>query len=124
MSLQYPTRQDHIDPQIRRVVPCGANQMTQRGGDTLVIFTNNEWVCSSGHCSDYKDLPGLRRPELDPVAWIQANLHALSVHLPTELCTVHEDGDDDRWGMDGHLWKDGHEQKLTLCLPLTNPKIL
>lgn len=122
------TRQDHIDPLIQEVHACNSSSCGPR--TTMAIFTRPRgpivdfepvWVCSSGHCSDYDDIPNLRRPELDPVEWIKAHPLRLMESLPVEKCVEHEEPmthDARFWGMDGHLWRSGLSQELKLCLPL------
>lgn len=117
------TRQDHIDPLIASVAPCQAPG--HRNGEVQVLFVNGAWVCSSCHVSDYAEVPYLRRPELDVVAWVAANVKDVARSLPTKLCTHHEMGPPyDRfaeWGWEGHLWLDGEDHStLKLCLPRTN----
>ena len=119
------TRQDHIDPLVIKVQKCEAPGCGP--GSIQVLFqiagyTKHEfpvWVCSSGHCSDYDNVPNLRKPEDDPVAWIQANARELSRVLDVKLCSEHEDQDPmgETWGMSGHIWLDGHYQIAKLCLP-------
>ena len=48
------TRQDHIHPLVRQIVPCVADGPFNRRNrhDTMVVFTNGTFVCSSGHCND------------------------------------------------------------------------
>lgn len=116
------TRQDHIDRQIRAVGPCMAHRM-HRSGEVVVIFANDEWVCSSGHVSEYDNLPGLRTPERDPLEWVKENAFKLAQALPVAPCSAHsahysEIAYEADWGLAGHLYVTGHERKLTLCLPL------
>lgn len=111
------TYQDHIDPQISSVHPCDSHFGKHRG-DTKVVFVSGEWVCSSGHTSS-NDIPTLRVPGRDPVAWVQENVVKIVRELPVQECTAHKAGTM-LWGMDGHLWWDqdtNESATLKLCLP-------
>lgn len=117
------TRQDHIDPLVLKVQKCHTPGCRPHG--IMVLFqiagyTKQEfpvWVCSSGHCSDYEDLPNLRKPEDDPYAWLQKNARELMNFIEPRKCVTHEDPDplENAWGQEGHLWSFHGESKL--CLP-------
>lgn len=123
------TRQDHIDPLVQKIQKCGAPGCGS--GSIQVIFTRPAgyiknfdpvWVCSSGHCSDYDDIPGLRKPEDDPYAWIKVNTRELMNYIEPMKCDAHapmgpnDALPHDHWGQKGHLWwLNGSELKL--CLP-------
>lgn len=116
------TRQDHIDPQVSEVRPCGAAMIHQRGTDMMVIFTNGEWVCSSGHVSDYDKLPTLRRPELDVKLWVKEHHERIARELPVKACPQHAaDAKWTNWGHEGHIWFEEMNSigVMTICLPQT-----
>ena len=116
--MRIKTRQDHIDPQISQVTKCGAPGHSPSNRDTLVIFVNNTWVCSSGHCDNYDELPYLRAENLDPAAWVLKNAVKVAQMLPVEACRQHEeDAPPIDWRPYGHLWTDGIDHTLKLCLP-------
>lgn len=114
--MKILTRQDHIDPLVIKVQKCGSTGCGP--GSTQVFmqvarYTKNEfpvWVCSSGHCSDYDEIPNLRKSEDDPYAWIQQNTRKLMNYIEPMKCDAHaEMGPNDApprddWGQEGHLW--------------------
>lgn len=88
----------------------------------MVIFTNHEWVCSSGHVSDYDKIPVLRRPDLDNVEWMKKNYERVAREIPVKTCADHSPGAKlTNWGWDGHLWRD-NLITLSLCLPRLSPR--
>lgn len=132
-DLTYLTRQDHIDPLVQKVQKCHAPGCGPRS--IQVLFTRPRgyvkdfdpvWVCSSGHCSDYDEIPNLRRPELDPQAWLEQNARSLMNYIGPMLCDAHAPMSprdlpaDMSWGQDGHLWT--LDNSLKLCLPRTARK--
>lgn len=120
--MKIKIMQEHIDPQISKVQKCGS---PGNHHDTMVIFSNGEWVCSSAHVSDYDLIPSLRTPDVDPYAWVIVNAMRVVQTIPTELCFEHEDKDNPdgkNWGQEGHLfYSDRHNQTVRLCLPKTRP---
>lgn len=123
--MRHWTNQDHIDREIAKVERCGAHG-NFRHGETMVIFTNQTVVCSSGHVHTYDntDIPNLRTPELDPVEWVKANALKIVGGIKHDVCSDHLDTlENDNWGMDGHLYWARPDYNLTLCLPMTNRKV-
>jgi hypothetical protein len=125
--MRTMTRQDHIDPLVQKIQKCYAPGC---GPSSIqVMFTRPAghikdfepvWVCSSGHCSDYDDIPTLRKPEDDPYAWIQKNTRELMNFIEPRKCAAHapmglNDVSPYLWGQDGHLWVSDSE--FCLCLP-------
>lgn len=114
----YLTRQDHIDPRIRGIHPsptkCGGTVVEfvevgyVKGGPAI-------WMCSCGHSMG--EVPNLRRSDLDPMEWVRAHPLEIAKSIDIEICPAHEIGE--RWRLDGHLWFDGPNKILTLCLPNT-----
>lgn len=114
------TRQDHIDPLIREVRKCPAHDFDRNHPFTAVFFTNNEWVCSSGHVSSLTKIPALRSPELDPVAWCRVHSDQIAKQLKVEPCFDHNaDAEPTNWMPDGHIWLAGNQGDPRLCLPRT-----
>lgn len=129
------TRQDHIDPLVQKIQKCGAAGCGPNS--VQVIFTRPRgyivnfdpvWVCSSGHCSDYDEIPNLRTPELDPVEWVKAHAERLVKNsIGVMLCDAHAPmapGDlppDMSWGQEGHPWALDTDtgRTLMICLPKT-----
>jgi hypothetical protein len=117
-GMRVLTRQDHIDPQVSQVMKCNAHGMAGSHPNILVTFTNGEWVCSSGHNSSYDKLPSLRTTQYDSGAWVMANAVKVAKMLPLEACHDHEpDAKPTNWMPDGHLWTDGNNAVLKLCMP-------
>lgn len=122
------TRQDHIDPLVIKVQKCGAPGCGPKSIQVLMQvkgYIKQEfpvWVCSSGHCSDYDEIPNLRKPEDDPQAWLQANVRQLMNYVEPMKCDAHaEMGRHDlppasEWGQEGHLWV-LDQGPLKLCQP-------
>lgn len=119
------TRQDHIDPLVSKIVKCGSPGC---GPSSIqVVFTRPAgyivdfepvWVCSSGHCSDYDDIPSLRKPEDCPLTWIQHNAEQVLREIKVELCAAHKSKCPYEWPYadpNGHLHRYGGSLKL--CLP-------
>lgn len=50
-------------------------------------------------------------------AWIEEHADVISEFVPVELCPAHEGGGETCWGQDGHVWRNGHHQILTVCHP-------
>lgn len=113
--MRMLTRQDHIDPRVNRIEKCMAPGHAQ--GEVVVIFSTGASACSSGHANGYDDIPNLRTTQQDPVAWVKENALEVVKMLPFEVCPDHEEGTTPIWIPDGHIWTDGHEHVLKLCMP-------
>jgi hypothetical protein len=66
IKMRAMTLQDHIDPLVQKIQKCYAPGCGPKS--IQVMFTKPAgyirdfepvWVCSSGHCSDYEDIPSL-----------------------------------------------------------------
>ena len=122
------TRHNYI-PLVQKITRCGAQACGPNS--VMVIFTGPQgaiknfdavWVCSSGHCSDYDEIPNLRRPEDDPYAWLQQNARKLMNYVNVMKCDAHAPIGPQAvppymdWGQEGHLYNNA-DGVLTLCLP-------
>jgi hypothetical protein len=131
--MRAMTLQDHIDPLVQKIQKCYAPGCGPKS--IQVMFTKPAgyirdfepvWVCSSGHCSDYEDIPSLRKPEDDPYAWIQKNIRELMNFIEPMKCDEHAAMNPNyvalnlSWGQEGHLWVS--EGELCLCLPQSSDK--
>lgn len=55
--------------------------------------------------------------QVNPFHWVNIHFVEVAEMIPIHTCPSHEDGMETCWGQDGHLWKSGHHQIMTLCFP-------